>query len=396
MKMKTRKIHLWMIWSAVLVLILTSCSVLPGQATPTPQPEPLEEFNPVVSATGVVVPLQWARLSLPGSGVVEELAVSEDEAVEAGQMLIRLQGKEQLEAAIAAARYELAAAEHSLEKLYEDPELMVAGSNQAIVDARLAIRDAERRVRNLNTPSSESNIEQALATMIMAKDKLDKAKEDYEPYENKPEDNLTRAGLLNKKAKAKQDYDAAVRRLNNLKGSANDLDIAEAEADLMLAEAQLAVAERDYQMYQAGPDPAEVALVEERIANAEEQLKAAIAALDDQFLQAPFAGMVSELSVHANEWIAPGQPVLTVADLDHLRVETTDLNEIDVARVEVGDKVTVTFDALPELVIEGIVVRIASKADEGAGVNYPVVIELADIPKNLRWGMTAFVDIQVD
>jgi HlyD family secretion protein len=396
MKMKTRKIHLWMIWSAVLVLILTSCSVLPGQATPTPQPEPLEEFNPVVSATGVVVPLQWARLSLPGSGVVEELAVSEDEAVEAGQMLIRLQGKEQLEAAIAAARYELAAAEHSLEKLYEDPELMVAGSNQAIVDARLAIRDAERRVRNLNTPSSESNIEQALATMIMAKDKLDKAKEDYEPYENKPEDNLTRAGLLNKKAKAKQDYDAAVRRLNNLKGSANDLDIAEAEADLMLAEAQLAVAERDYQMYQAGPDPAEVALVEERIANAEEQLKAAIAALDDQFLQAPFAGMVSELSVHANEWIAPGQPVLTVADLDHLRVETTDLNEIDVARVEVGDKVTVTFDALPELVIEGIVVRIASKADEGAGVNYPVVIELADIHKNLRWGMTAFVDIQVD
>lgn len=394
--MKTRKTHLWMIWSAVLVLILTSCSVLPGQATPTPQPEPLEEFNPVVSATGVVIPLQWARLSLPGSGVVEELAVSEDEAVEAGQMLIRLQGKEQLEAAIAAARYELAAAEHSLEKLYEDPELMVAGSNQAIVDARLAIRDAERRVRNLNTPSSESNIEQALATMIMAKDKLDKAKEDYEPYENKPEDNLTRAGLLNKKAKAKQDYDAAVRRLNNLKGSANDLDIAEAEADLMLAEAQLAVAERDYQMYQAGPDPAEVALVEERIANAEEQLKAAIAALDDQFLQAPFAGMVSELSVHANEWIAPGQPVLTVADLDHLRVETTDLNEIDVARVEVGDKVTVTFDALPELVIEGIVVRIASKADEGAGVNYPVVIELADIPKNLRWGMTAFVDIQVD
>ncbi len=394
--MKTRMIYLWMIWGAVLGLILTSCSVLPGQATPTPQPEPLEEFNPVVSATGVVVPLQWARLSLPGSGVVEELAVSEDEAVEAGQMLIRLQGKEQLEAAIAAARYELAAAEHALEKLYEDPELMVAGSNQAIVDARLAIRDAERRVRNLNTPSSEANIEQAMATMIMAKDKLDKAKEDYEPYENKPEDNLTRAGLLNKKAKAKQDYDAAVRRLNNLKGSANDLDIAEAEADLMLAEAQLAVAERDYQMYQAGPDPAEVALAEERIANAEEQLKASIAALDDQFLQAPFAGMVSELSVHANEWIAPGQPVLTVADLDHLRVETTDLNEIDVARVEVGDKVTVTFDALPDTVVEGIVVRIASKADEGAGVNYPVVIELADIPENLRWGMTAFVDIQVD
>ncbi len=38
----------------------------------------------------------------------------------------------------------------------------------------------------------------------------------------------------------------------------------------------------------------------------------------------------------------------------------------------------------------------ATKAGEGSGVNYPVVIELDEIPDNLRWGMTAFVDIQVD
>ena len=55
----------------------------------------------------------------------------------------------------------------------------------------------------------------------------------------------------------------------------------------------------------------------------------------------------------------------------------------------------VTFDALPDLVLEGTVISIAPKADQGSGVNFPVVIELSEIPPALRWGMTAFVDIDV-
>ncbi|GAG91557.1 unnamed protein product, partial [marine sediment metagenome] len=55
-----------------------------------------------------------------------------------------------------------------------------------------------------------------------------------------------------------------------------------------------------------------------------------------------------------------------------------------------------TLDALPELVLEGTVVSIAPKAAAGAGVNYPVIIKLSEIPPALRWGMTAFVDIELD
>jgi hypothetical protein len=77
-------------------------------------------------------------------------------------------------------------------------------------------------------------------------------------------------------------------------------------------------------------------------------------------------------------------------------IETTDLNEIDVARVQVGDTAIVTFDALPEANVKGIVTRIADKASEGSGVNYTVIIELSEIPEKLLWDMTAFVDIQVE
>jgi multidrug efflux pump subunit AcrA (membrane-fusion protein) len=58
--------------------------------------------------------------------------------------------------------------------------------------------------------------------------------------------------------------------------------------------------------------------------------------------------------------------------------------------------VDVTFDALPEMVFIGEVMRISPMAaSESGGVNYTVVIELDDIDPAIRWGMTAFVDIEV-
>jgi HlyD family secretion protein len=394
--MRTNKLTQWIILIAAAALFLGGCGTLGGKATPTPEAEPEEEFSPVVSATGVVVPGRWSRLSLPGGGVISELLIQEDEQVKPGQILIQLQGAEKLQAAVAAARLEIAAAERDLDDLYKNPELRAASANQAIIDARLAIRDAERRVKNFSTASAQADIDQARAVAAILKDKLEDAIEDYKPYAKKPEDNVTRAGYLNKKAEAEKKYDDAVRRLNNLLGKANELDLSDAEADLALGQAQLAVAERDYEMYKNGPDPADVSLAEERIANARAQLTAAESALNDLILMAPFQGTVSEVYVHPSEWIAPGQQALLLADLENLSIETTDLNEIDVARIEEGDRVSVTFDALPDLVIPGKVTRISSKAAEGSGVNYTVVIDMDEIPAKLRWGMTAFVDIQVD
>jgi hypothetical protein len=88
--------------------------------------------------------------------------------------------------------------------------------------------------------------------------------------------------------------------------------------------------------------------------------------------------------------------VLALADLTVLRVEITDLNEIDMAQVQVGDAVRVYFDALPDATIEGEVVYISPQAAQGAGVNYPALIELAQLPQGLRWGMSAFVDITLE
>jgi len=94
---------------------------------------------------------------------------------------------------------------------------------------------------------------------------------------------------------------------------------------------------------------------------------------------------------------SPGQALVTLGALTTLWVETTDLDEIDVARVTVGQPAAVAFDALPGRIFSGRVSRIAPMATLGTGgVNYTAVIEIDDLGPEIRWGMTAFVDIEVD
>ena len=120
-------------------------------------------------------------------------------------------------------------------------------------------------------------------------------------------------------------------------------------------------------------------------------------ALERSEVRAPFSGAVGQVDTRVGELIVPGQPLVTIGDLSTLRVETTDLGEDDVAKITVGQYVDVSFDALQQVTFVGTVTRISPMAAPGSGgVNYTVVIELDDLDPAVRWGMTAFVDIDVE
>lgn len=428
-----------------LLFILSACEGTAVEETTSPESVAVD-YTPIVSATGEVVPEQEALLSVSAGGVVEEVLVTKGDKVTTGQVLVQLEGTEQQLAAVSVAELELSNAKYALDALYKDTDLLAAEALrsaetaeraledlnnrelqealalQAVADAQKAVDTTNRHARYLQSPADKADIEAQKAQVVMAKDALEKAEEDFEPHASKPDDNLTRANFQAKLAAAQQVYDAAVRKLNALEGTGSEVDINVAQADYLAAQAALIQAERDlervmdgpdagevalleaqiekgyrdYEIYSAGPDPDDVTQAEARVANAEAQLAAAKETLSDLELVAPFDGVISEVHINSSEWVAPGSPVLLIADLEHLQVETTDLGEIDAAQIVVGDTAIITFDALPALIIEGTVVSIAPKAAEGSGVNYPVILELSEIPPELRWGMTAFVDIEVE
>jgi HlyD family secretion protein len=283
------------------------------------------------------------------------------------------------------------AAQQALDALYKDMDVKQAQALKTIADSQDAVRDAEHTLLNLQTQSQGFDIDAAYANMILARDKLERAREDFEPYENKPKDNTTRAAYLSQLAQAEKEYDAVVRKYNNLLGTANAIDLSQAEANLAIAQADLAKSQRDYEILQKGPIPEDVALAQARLATARARLEAAQSALEDIELRAPFDGTVTELNVHASEWVTPGQAVLMLIDLQVLHVETTDLSERDIPKIEVGQPVTVFIEALNQDVT-GRVSEISPLADTlGGDVVYKTRIELDTQPTGLRAGMSVEV-----
>jgi HlyD family secretion protein len=376
-------------------LMLAGC-----QAAPQNTPEvvvqdalPTVVGNSALIVEGNLVPAEYVDLSFNMGGIIVDVLVNEGDTIEAGQVIAVLDQRERLAAAVANAELELVNARQALEQLDENSSVETAAAQQEVANARDAVRDAERALSNLTKGTRQTDIDSATADVIILKDRLDDALEDYASYENKREDSVTRAQYLSKMADAQQRYDDAVRLLNNLEGKPSDIDLAIAEANLALAQARLALAEQEYTDVQNGPDPDDLESAQARLTAAESGLQAAQASLADAELRAPISGSVVKLDLKKGEQALPGVPAVVLADVENWMVETDDLNEMEIPRVSVGQKVIVTPDALPDLELSGAVESISELFVEKQGdVTYTAKIALNDDDPDLRWGMTVAVE----
>lgn len=369
-------------------------TVVLGSNQASPQASP-QVASGVVTASGTVVPAQEVHLAFALAGQVEAVNVSVGDKVVEGQVLASLAGVEQLQAALSAAELDVFTAQQALQKLNDDLPDDQTAALQALNDAREAVRAAERKIAGFGAPAEPLDIQVARSNVALARHALEQAQKDFKPFENKPEDNLRRAALLNKLSDAQERYDDAVKQLNQLIGViVPEFDMQQAQTELEIAQSRLKLAEDKYQTLMNGPDPAALELAQARLKNAQDQADAARSNLVDLQLKAPIAGTVSQVNIHSGEWAIPGQPVLSLADLDHLRIETTDLSERDVPRIEIGQPVTVLVEALNQNVT-GHVIQIAPLADIlGGDVVYKTTIELDTPTPGLRAGMSVEVQFE--
>lgn len=378
-------------------LLLTACSAA-EEAAAEPTEVVVQDFTPTVSVTGVVVPAEWASLSMNASGLIQSLPVEEGQQVQSGEVLLQLSGEAQLLSAVTAAKLELISARQNLEDVFDNSVLLTSEGQLALANARENLDDTEYhwQVQQEGYRADGEVIARAEANLVLADNQVERAESLFNRYSGRDKDDPSRAAARAALADARLQRDSIQSNLNWYLGHPDELEQAVLDAELALAESQVLIAEQEYALVNEGPNPELLEIAEARVASAEAALDAAEQALQDATLTAPYDGTITTINVHENEWVGPGQPLMLIADLGTLQVQTTDLSEIDVPQVTLDAPVTVTFDALPELMLDGTVSRIAQKSSEGAGVNYTVVIEMDSIPEQVRWGMTAFVDIEID
>lgn len=156
--------------------------------------------------------------------------------------------------------------------------------------------------------------------------------------------------------KARTDSDTAQRNLDALRrlreqGAASPGEIKNAEDQLKRANADLNLLIQKQKNRYSQP---EITRVEAQKSEADAAYAAAEDVLNQLNIHAPFDGIVYSLPVLQGAYLNPGDLVLQEADLSKVRVRAF-VDEPDIGRLAPGDRIDVTWDAMPERTWEGTV-----------------------------------------
>lgn len=173
------------------------------------------------------------------------------------------------------------------------------------------------------------------------------------------------------------------------------------EYSILQAEAAVRASELDYEYWKlprrlGGEVVERGPLAEKELEQMRRALETAQAELSQTELIAPFAATVVTIEVKPGEFVQSGQNIIVLARLDSLLIETSDLSELNVARVKIGQPATIYVDALNKE-FEGAVTAISPIADTlGSEVVFKVTVQLEEQSPDLLWGMSADVEIEAE
>lgn len=117
--------------------------------------------------------------------------------------------------------------------------------------------------------------------------------------------------------------------------------------------------------------------------------------LADYSIRAPFSGTITIVNIKKSDSVGTNTAVATL--VTEKQLAEISLNEVDVAKIKIGEKATLTFDAIPDLTISGIVAEIDSTGTVSQGVvTYNVKINFDTQDERVKPGMSVSAAIITD
>lgn len=182
----------------------------------------------------------------------------------------------------------------------------------------------------------------------------------------------------------------AVESLADLQAGPTALEIQQAEDAVAAAEYNVAKADQDQADLSAGPDAGRLQLAQAQVAAAQATLEDAQAAVEAATLVAPFDGTIISTGAEVGDEVSSGTAVIVLADLTELRVMAS-IDETEISQVEIGQDVTISFDAFSGYTFRGRVIEVPLEGTVAQSiVTYEVPISLEGIEGvEIKSGMTA-------
>ena len=382
-------------WIVLIVLMLAAGGgyayyallYKPGQESP----EPVIATTQVsrgdvvisVSGSGTLVAASEATLGFEVSGYLEEVYVAVGDRVKEGDVLAKMETDE-LEMAIVEADAKVRLAQIDLDDARKGP------TNAELASAESAIKNAQAAL-DVAQLTYKSTLNSDLDAAVRA---------DYLDYLWRSEKYLAAQQAYTAGELSQSEYDNA---LNKWRDAEARLDQALKDKDLEHLSAANDVDQARNNLYQAMErlDELKSGATEDEIRAAELGLEQAQLALDDAHsdldaatLRAPFDGTVTELTALPGEYIGKSS-FITLAALDEPLLQFW-VEESDMSGVVVGNRVEISFEALPDETFSGEVTQVDPTlvtVGRTLAVQAFASIDTASYASDLLGGMNAEVEV---
>ncbi len=340
-----------------------------------------------VASSGLVASASQVSLSFGTSGTVKQVYVKLGDKVTKGQVLADLDAT-QLQFALANAQFALNQSQIKFDTVKAGPLAVDLASAQLNVDTAQANYDAAVRKSGLN--------DQQLLVYRNSLDKsgvaLQKAQSDYDTAVSNRITDLS--ALSTALQQAKLDYQSAQASYNIQVANLDDSAVRSAASSVSSAKAALL-------KLQQTPTQSDLQAAQSSLDQARLSVQQAQYNMRNAQLTAPFDGTVTQVNVttatSSSSGSSSASTSIQVTDLNALQVSVP-LAEVDVSKIQLGQDVALTFDALNGVALNGKVSQIAYVGTTTQGVvSYPVIVSLPNAnASGVKVGMTANVAITVD
>jgi len=297
-----------------------------------------------VSGSGTLVPVSEMDLGFQSGGYLDEVLVEVGDQVRKGDTLARLETGD-LQLAVDEADIEARLAQLELDDAREGPtDTELASARTAVQSARSALLV----VQHTYSTTLNSDLDSAVRARLI----------EYQWYVSQAAeaDQKREEGTITAKdyEEAWDNRAKAEARLNEVLQQA-EMEQLEAENQVDQAHNRVYQAGESLELVQSGPTTDTVRRAELAADQAARTLEDARDALESSVLRAPFDGTIVDVTAIPGQYVTSS--FITLADLEGSLLQFW-VEESDLSGVAVGNRVEVTFEALPDDVFTGEVIRI--------------------------------------
>jgi HlyD family secretion protein len=428
------------IWTAIILLVVGFIVYKVksgGSTTGNIQTDTVkkQDLQLTVLATGQVVSSTDLNLSFKTTGVVSKINVTEGDKVKAGQVLATLDQSSQ-SASLTSARGSVAQAEAAYQKVLagsSSANVAVAQVNLTNAQASLANTQKQQQVlvnnaystllnSTLSAVAGPSNSDSVVATVSGTYTGQSQGIYNFTIYSTGSGFRFKLSGLETADGQVSTSPQPLgtnglfIQFSSNVVSSNDSWNITipntqaanyvanynsyqsalqTQTAQVTTAQNAVAAAQAALNVQTAQPQPADVAAAQAQILVAQGQLQSAQAAYDNTIITAPADGTITSVDTKVGQQAAALSEAIVLQDVSNLHIGA-DVSEANIATVQPGQTVDVTFDALgPDRHFNATVLTVDPASTVVSGVvNYLVKATLPQI-SDIKPGMTANMTILV-